>query len=188
GKRLPTDAEWTKAGAWPVESSPGRIAQRRYPWGESFDVRRANIYGSGDQKPGPVDEFPGGVSVGGVHQLIGNVWEWTADFYDPAGSPGLRVARGASWFCSASYCGAYRPGFRGKSPQSRPFNNVGFRCARDADTAVKDHQLLTVDHPSQLFDSLAPDREHLVRRGVEHHLPVLSRVPAAKQPDATEVD
>jgi formylglycine-generating enzyme required for sulfatase activity len=78
GKRLPTDAEWTKAGAWPVESAPGRIAQRRYPWGESFDVRRAHMYGSGQRGPVAVDEFPGGTSVGGIHQLIGNVWEWTA--------------------------------------------------------------------------------------------------------------
>ena len=78
GKRLPTDAEWTKAASWPVESAPGRIAQRRYPWGESFDVRRAHLYGSGHNSPLPVDEFPGGTSVGGLHQLIGNVWEWTA--------------------------------------------------------------------------------------------------------------
>src|SRR5262249_11239747 len=53
GKRLPTDAEWTKAGAWPVESAPGRIAQRRYPWGESFDIRRANLWGS--SRKGTVD-------------------------------------------------------------------------------------------------------------------------------------
>jgi iron(II)-dependent oxidoreductase len=78
GKRLPTDAEWTKAGAWPVESAPGRIAQRRYPWGESFDVRRAHLFGSGHNGPVPIDEYPGGTSVGGIHQLIGNVWEWTA--------------------------------------------------------------------------------------------------------------
>ena len=52
GKRLPSDAEWTKAAAWPVESAPGRIAQRRYPWGESFDVRRAHLYGSGHIAPG----------------------------------------------------------------------------------------------------------------------------------------
>lgn len=77
GKRLPSDAEWTKAAAWPVESAPGRIAQRRYPWGESFDVRRAHLYGSGHATPVAVDEFPGGTSVGGIHQLIGNVWEWT---------------------------------------------------------------------------------------------------------------
>lgn len=78
GKRLPSDAEWTKAAAWPVESAPGRIAQRRYPWGESFDVRRAHLYGSGHHAPVAVDEFPGGTSVGGIHQLVGNVWEWTA--------------------------------------------------------------------------------------------------------------
>lgn len=77
GKRLPTDAEWTKAGAWPVESAPGRIAQRRYPWGESFDIRRANLWGSQKNRPVDVDEFSDGESVGGVHQLVGNVWEWT---------------------------------------------------------------------------------------------------------------
>jgi gamma-glutamyl hercynylcysteine S-oxide synthase len=92
GKRLPSDAEWTKAGAWPVESAPGRIVQRRYPWGESFDVRRAHLYGSGNRGPVAVDEFPGGTSVGGVHQLIGNVWEWTATPLAELGDPLLHVA------------------------------------------------------------------------------------------------
>jgi iron(II)-dependent oxidoreductase len=92
GKRLPTDAEWTKAAAWPVESAPGRIAQRRYPWGESFDVRRAHLYGSGHQAPVPVDEFPGGMSVGGIHQLVGNVWEWTASPLGEVADTGLHVS------------------------------------------------------------------------------------------------
>ena len=92
GKRLPTDAEWTKAGAWPVESAPGRIAQRRYPWGESFDVRRAHLYGSGNTEPVAVDEFPGGTSVGGVRQLIGNVWEWTATPLIELGDPTLHIS------------------------------------------------------------------------------------------------
>jgi iron(II)-dependent oxidoreductase len=92
GKRLPSDAEWTKAAAWPVESTPGRIAQRRYPWGESFDVRRAHLYGSGHIAPVPVDEFPGGTSVGGIHQLIGNVWEWTATPLATVGDSSLRVS------------------------------------------------------------------------------------------------
>jgi len=92
GKRLPTDAEWTKAGAWPVESAPGRIAQRRYPWGESFDVRRAQLFGSGAHAPVAVDEYPGGVSVGGIHQLIGNVWEWTATPLAVLGDPTLHVS------------------------------------------------------------------------------------------------
>lgn len=82
GKRLPDDAEWTKAGAWPVEAAPGRIAQRRYPWGESFDNRRANIWSSGHGKAVAVDEYPEGATVGGVEQMVGNVWEWTSATLD----------------------------------------------------------------------------------------------------------
>ncbi len=92
GKQLPSDAQWTKAAAWPVESAPGRIAQRRYPWGESFDVRRAHLFGSGHTAPVPVDEFPGGTSVGGIHQLIGNVWEWTSTPLAEAADPTLHVS------------------------------------------------------------------------------------------------
>lgn len=133
GKRLPTDAEWTKAGAWPVESSPGRIAQRRYPWGESFDVRRAHLYGSGRQGPAAVDEFPGGTSVGGIHQLIGNVWEWTATPLAELGDPSLHVSesvisiRGGAfdtYFENQATC-HYQSG---EHPLSRR-PNIGFRLA-----------------------------------------------------------
>src|SRR5262249_1934671 len=133
GKRLPTDAEWTKAGAWPVESAPGRIAQRRYPWGESFDVRRANLYGSGDRNPVPVDEFPGGMSVGGIHQLIGNVGEWTATPLAELGDATLHVSesvisiRGGAfdtYFENQATC-HYQSG---EHPLSRR-PNIGFRLA-----------------------------------------------------------
>jgi iron(II)-dependent oxidoreductase len=133
GKRLPTDAEWTKAGAWPVESSPGRIAQRRYPWGESFDIRRANLYGSGGHKPVTVDEFPGGMSVGGIHQLIGNVWEWTATPLAELGDPTLHVSesvmsiRGGAfdtYFENQATC-HYQSG---DHPLARR-TNIGFRLA-----------------------------------------------------------
>jgi iron(II)-dependent oxidoreductase len=79
GKRLPTDAEWVKAASWPVAIAGHPLLQRRYPWGEAVDRTRANLWGSGPGRTVAVDEFPGGVSVGGVQQLIGNVWEWTAD-------------------------------------------------------------------------------------------------------------
>ena len=133
GKQLPTDAEWTKAGAWPVESAPGRIAQRRYPWGESFDVRRANLYGSGNRKPVPVEEFPGGMSVGGIHQLIGNVWEWTATSLVELGDSTLHVSesvmsiRGGAfdtYFENQATC-HYQSG---EHPLSRR-PNIGFRLA-----------------------------------------------------------
>jgi iron(II)-dependent oxidoreductase len=133
GKRLPTDSEWTKAGAWPVESSPGRIAQRRYPWGESYDVRRAHLYGSGQPGPVAVDEYPGGVSVGGVHQLIGNVWEWTNTPLIELADPTLHISesvisiRGGAfdtYFENQATC-HYQSG---EHPLSRRAN-IGFRLA-----------------------------------------------------------
>jgi gamma-glutamyl hercynylcysteine S-oxide synthase len=154
GKRLPTDAEWTKAGAWPVESSPGRIAQRRYPWGESFDVRRAHLYGSGNLGPVPVDEYPGGTSVGGIHQLIGNVWEWTTTPLVELGDPTLHVSesvisiRGGAfdtYFENQATC-HYQSG---EHPLSRR-PNIGFRLAlpmSDLEVPKQDDAQSVADKP-----------------------------------------
>jgi iron(II)-dependent oxidoreductase len=155
GKRLPTDAEWTKAGAWPVESAPGRIAQRRYPWGESFDVRRAHLFGSGNTGPVPVNEFPGGVSVGGIHQLIGNVWEWTATPLVELGDPTLHVSesvisiRGGAfdtYFENQATC-HYQSG---EHPLSRRAN-IGMRLAlpmSDLEVVHEDDDGDVVDEPA----------------------------------------
>ncbi|HYW80516.1 MAG TPA: formylglycine-generating enzyme family protein [Thermoguttaceae bacterium] len=77
GKRLPSDAEWVKAGSWPVAMSADTRMQRKYPWGDTMNRTAANLWGSGPECIVPVDQFDLGVSVGGIYQLIGNVWEWT---------------------------------------------------------------------------------------------------------------
>ncbi len=129
GKQLPSDAEWTKAGAWPVESEPGRIAQRRYPWGESFDVRRSNLWGSNRKEPVDVDDFSGGASVGGICQLIGNVWEWTTSslcesLHVPDTFKSIRGGAFDTYFENQATCHF----LSGEHPLSRRAN-IGFRLA-----------------------------------------------------------
>lgn len=149
GKRLPTEAEWevaARAGKpeseQPLTPTQGKAAVPANYWQGEWPER--NLLEDGFFYAAPVGSFP--PNDWGIVDAIGNVWEWTADWYaaevpkearNPRGPAEgtLRVAKGGSWFCSSNYCGAYRPGFRGKSPPDRAFNNVGFRCARDAESA-----------------------------------------------------
>jgi gamma-glutamyl hercynylcysteine S-oxide synthase len=141
GKRLPSDAEWVKAASWPVPVAPGVWQQRKFPWGNAMERSRANLWGTGPARTVPIDQFSEGVSVGGIHQLVGNVWEWTTgDFgYDdfdgpllnePGGSAAMKSLRGGAfdtYFESQATCH-----FRsGDHPLARK-HNVGFRCALSA--------------------------------------------------------
>ena len=129
GKRLPTDAEWVKAAAWPVGLSPSQCRQRRYPWGDAMEARRANLWGYGPNCLVPVDEFPEGISVGGVGQLIGNVWEWI-DGEVRGGAASLRSIRGGAFdtFFDETALGQFQSA---EDPWNRR-HNIGIRCAISA--------------------------------------------------------
>ncbi len=135
GKRLATDAEWVKAGSWPVSLGGNTRRQRRFPWGQTMDRERANLWSSGIEGTVSVEEFAEGVSVGGVYQLIGNVWEWTSGDFTPAfeGSfdnddqDAMKNIRGGAfdtYFESQASCQFAS----GEHPLQRK-HNIGFRCA-----------------------------------------------------------
>jgi iron(II)-dependent oxidoreductase len=135
GKRLPTDAEWVKAGSWPMHSEGGRPVQRRYPWGDAMDRSRVNMWGSGHAGTVPVHALPAGANVNGVEQLVGNVWEWTSSVFgtwEPAGRKietimPLKSLRGGAfdtYFDTQAHCQFQS----GAGPLDRK-HNIGFRCA-----------------------------------------------------------
>jgi iron(II)-dependent oxidoreductase len=138
GKRLPTSAEWQKAGGWPEHLSGGSCT--RYPWGDIFDPARANLWATGLNQTVPVREFSSGVTPNGIYQMTGNVWEWLDEPLDAfpcetdeafeAWKPLRRIVGGAfdTYFPSEATCQ-----FITGQPELDRRDNIGFRCALAAD-------------------------------------------------------
>ncbi len=140
GGSLPTEAQWEKA----ARGNDGRI----YPWGNIWDGSKcnwnggANVAGMVDiyKKRGtmPVDSFLSNASPYGIHDMVGNVWEWCFDWFDenyykisplrnPEGamSGKFRVLRGGSW--NNGYTDDFRCANRGWAAPRRNRYLIGFR-------------------------------------------------------------
>ncbi|MBJ8340489.1 ergothioneine biosynthesis protein EgtB [Antrihabitans sp. YC3-6] len=139
GKRLPTEAEWEKAARF----DPDTERSRRFPWGDADPTDSSANLGQRHLEPADVGAYPAGASPAGVHQLIGDVWEWTSSSFEPY--PGFemfpyaeysqvffggdyRVLRGGSFGTDSVAC---RGTFRNWDHPIRRQIFAGFRCARD---------------------------------------------------------
>ncbi len=164
GKDLPTEAEWEFAArggldgaefAWGDEFMPGGLHMAN-TWQGEFP--RENSNADGYERTSPVTAFP--PNGYGVHDMIGNVWEWTSDWYsakheadapkaccipeNPRGGredgshdpnqPNVRIPRkvikGGSHLCAPNYCRRYRPAARHAEAVDTSTSHLGFRCVR----------------------------------------------------------
>ena len=154
GLRLPTEAEWEYAVrggsssarygqldeiAWWGGNSGDKAIDADAIWASDKGNYAKKIVENGGRPHGVAQKRANSFKL---YDMLGNVWQWTADWYkagydvgdetDPQGPPGgeFRVLRGGSWVSQSSFV---RSSFRGRNQPTYRDGNIGLRCAGDAE-------------------------------------------------------